>query len=342
MNLNDQVTVVIPTFNGGDNLLRCLESLAKQDSRNFDILLVDNASTDDSIARAEGFWKNNHHPAPIRTIQEPKQGAQHARWAGALAAENEILVLCDDDNLLRKDYIKIAADLIRSDSKIGLIGGFGVATAHSDAPFPIWFQNVQAYYACPGIPNESVEMEQISGTYTAGMVARKAVFKRLNEHGFHPLLGGRQGKSLVAGEDIELCKAAALAGYRTVRDSRLIFDHIIPSGRVTVPYLRRLSYAMGVARSRHRAYDYFLDPKLQPFQARAWQHEIRRVGKPFAKSVLSLLRSRVPEKVEVRVTIAYFYTILLGRKSFIEGINSVRRLAQNLNSQKNDNHLEND
>src|SRR5665647_2674909 len=54
---SSRVTVVIPNWNGRRHLPDCLDSLAVQNFRDFEILLVDNASSDDGLN-----WVEDHHP----------------------------------------------------------------------------------------------------------------------------------------------------------------------------------------------------------------------------------------------------------------------------------------
>ena len=51
--MKKQVSVIIPNFNGRDYLKDCLASLNQQHFRDFEVILVDNASTDDSLSLAK-------------------------------------------------------------------------------------------------------------------------------------------------------------------------------------------------------------------------------------------------------------------------------------------------
>ena len=317
-------TVVIPTHNPGTRLRRCLDALAAQTTREFQILLVDSRGTDNSAAEGLSHWQSKKIPVAAKMVREEKPGAQAARLLGAREAETPLIVFCDDDNLLAPNYLETARTLAERHPEAGLIGGYGVGATMDGSALPDWFSQVGLCLAAPGIPRTPVEMKPIAGTWTAGMVVRKKVFERLDAAKFEPILTGRVGASLVAGEDIEMCKAAALAGFPTFEDSRLVFEHLMNPSRLDAKTVNLLSHAMGTARWRHRPYDYFLVPRLQTHRASAWQHELSSSWRPALKSLFLLACDSSVRHVEARVCVTYFATILRERRGFLAGLDRVR------------------
>lgn len=92
-----KVTIIVPVYNSGETLTRCLNSLCKQDYRDLEILLVDNNSTDNSSAICEKYSQNDYR---IRVLQEKKQGPSAARNKGILAGTGDILCFVDSDDEL--------------------------------------------------------------------------------------------------------------------------------------------------------------------------------------------------------------------------------------------------
>lgn len=90
------VSVVLCTYNRGELLANALESLHKQKTSNisYEILVVDNNSTDHTKELVQRFVHKNSH---FRYIFEPKQGLSHARNAGIAAAQADLIVFTDDD-----------------------------------------------------------------------------------------------------------------------------------------------------------------------------------------------------------------------------------------------------
>jgi len=92
------ISVIIPVYNGSKYLNRCLDALMTSSYRQFEIIVVDDASTDDSvdICRKKG----------IDVIQMPHQsGPAAARNYGAHKALGEVLLFVDSDVLVQQETI---------------------------------------------------------------------------------------------------------------------------------------------------------------------------------------------------------------------------------------------
>ncbi|MFN2474897.1 MAG: glycosyltransferase, partial [Chthoniobacterales bacterium] len=77
------VSVIVCSYNGGKTLAACLQSLGKIDYPSYEVLLVDDGSTDDTPAIAARFPR-------VRYIRQPNHGLSHARNTGAAAARGEV------------------------------------------------------------------------------------------------------------------------------------------------------------------------------------------------------------------------------------------------------------
>ena len=97
------VSVVIPAYNAAPYIARCLAGLAAQeDAPPFEVLLVDNNSTDDTVAIAERHAAE--HPW-LRVLRESKQSAYAARNRGMAEAQGDTLVFTDPDCVPRPDWL---------------------------------------------------------------------------------------------------------------------------------------------------------------------------------------------------------------------------------------------
>ncbi len=98
MSKNIQISVIIPAYNEADFLPRCLKSLNAQiDAPNFEVIVVDNASTDETATVAKEYG--------ARVIYEPTQGVVHAREDGLRAAKGNIIVSTDADSFFRPTWL---------------------------------------------------------------------------------------------------------------------------------------------------------------------------------------------------------------------------------------------
>src|ERR1700722_2249773 len=98
------VSVIICSHNPRENYLRrVLDALRAQTlpAQEWELLLVDNASTEPLAGRFDLSWHPN-----ARHVREEKTGLTPARLRGIAEANGELLVFVDDDNVLRSDYLQ--------------------------------------------------------------------------------------------------------------------------------------------------------------------------------------------------------------------------------------------
>ncbi|MCR5719080.1 MAG: glycosyltransferase family 2 protein [Lachnospiraceae bacterium] len=119
-----KISVIVPVYNvaADDKLKHCLESLVAQTVEDMEIILVDDASTDDSLQVCRDFEKA--YPDKIRIIalsENKRQG--HARNVGLKEATGEWVGFIDSDDFVENDYFedlitlgeKKGADVVSSD-----------------------------------------------------------------------------------------------------------------------------------------------------------------------------------------------------------------------------------
>jgi len=96
-----RVSVVIPNYNGIEHLPECLETLAQQTYQDFEIVLVDNASTDESVA-----WVREHYPK-VRIIQRAINGGPvKSTNDGVKSARGEYVVVLDNDTAADPEWLQ--------------------------------------------------------------------------------------------------------------------------------------------------------------------------------------------------------------------------------------------
>lgn len=93
------ISIIIPVFNEADHLESCLKSIMAQTAQPYEVIIVDNNSTDASVLVAKKFKK-------VKLLQETKQGIVFARNKGFLAAKGDILGRIDADTILPKDWVQ--------------------------------------------------------------------------------------------------------------------------------------------------------------------------------------------------------------------------------------------
>lgn len=241
------VTIAICCHNSRERITDTLRHLAAQDVSNdlaWEILLIDNASTDDTKLVAQLFW-DQHGNAPMRIIREEKPGLSNARDRAFREATHEIISFIDDDNWIRADWVTRVADFLSANPEVGAVGGRGYEI--TDGNFPPWFAAIRRAYACGEQYDREMDVTDLETSllWGAGLSMRVKIYNDLKEVGFDFMCSGRIGDSLAAGEDVELCNAIRLLGWRLYYDPSLEYQHFIPLGRLTWNYARNLFAGSG-------------------------------------------------------------------------------------------------
>jgi len=111
-----KLSIIVPIYNVAPYLRKCVDSLLQQDYDNYEIILVDDGSTDGSGALADSLATSpsNHlatsplafsHSPKIRVIHQPNQGLSGARNTGIKAATGEYIEFLDSDDYLQPNMI---------------------------------------------------------------------------------------------------------------------------------------------------------------------------------------------------------------------------------------------
>jgi len=264
------VSVIICCYNSATRLRETLQALAGQRFRqpmNWEIILVDNASTDNTAGIAEAMWKSVGRPVLLRVVKEPKAGLMHARRKGIEASGYSILLFCDDDNRLCADYVEGVFQLLEQDAGMAACGGRGIPAF--GATKPAWFDDYQEAYAV-GSQLLNEEDGRILNLYGAGLAVKKAALERLERAGFVSTMKGRTGSALSSSEDTELTYALVLMGYRLHYASELTFFHFLPGRRLTFDYVKKLFISFGKDGPVRNLYYAYISKRRSHRLIRSW------------------------------------------------------------------------
>lgn len=237
------VSVIICCYNSAKRLPETLRHLALQEvpvNIPWEVIVVNNASTDDTVQVAKEEWAKYSSPIPFKIVDQPDPGLSRAREKGFEVAAYEYCLFCDDDNWLQKDYVNIAFETMESDPMIGVVGGQGEPIVCKEKLI-LWESLNKTGYGIGPQHHESGDITKISGqVYGAGAVFRRLSYLDLKRNGFTSLLSDRKGTKLSSGGDTELCLALVLKGYKIYYSEKLNFKHYIPRERISAKYLRRM------------------------------------------------------------------------------------------------------
>lgn len=216
--------VIVPHYNDTRRLARCLAALMPQVGPETEMVVVDNASSEDlaPLARA--------HPA-IRFVTEPRKGAANARNRGVAETTAPAFAFLDADCVPREDWLAAARAAVAEGTVTG-----GRVEVFDETPPPRSgaeaFEQVFAFRQRDYVARKGFSV-------TANLVTTRAVFEAAG-----PLVHGLS-------EDMDWCRRAVARGARLVYDEGLVVGH--PSrqdwGAITRKW-RRLTEEMYVLNGR--------------------------------------------------------------------------------------------
>lgn len=243
------LSIILCCHNSARRLQPTLQHLLAQTGLagdRWEVVVVDNASSDETAAAAQAIWRDGGAPAILRVIPEPKLGLMHARSAGIAAARYEILSFVDDDNWVCPSWCLKILELMTTFPDLGVIGARSEAAFEPGQQVPPWFPALQHGYAVGPQGTRSGWVDALLPRfYGAGLTIRRTALQALYQRGFAALLTGRSGDRLSAGEDTELCYALGFAGWRFWYEDSLRLAHFMPPGRLTESYAERLFHGLG-------------------------------------------------------------------------------------------------
>ncbi len=244
------VSVVICTWNRSRLLRQTLESLTRlrvpEDCR-WELLVVDNNSTDDTAAVIESF----ESMLPVRRVFEPEQGSSHARNRGTRVAHGECLLFTDDDVIVDQGWLAAWLAAFRERQADAVFGGTSLPVFEGDAPD--WARRALDEYSVTGedvldgpycrvvMPTVPLALDGTKLPFGVNMAFRTRVIRR---YAFDTALGPRADGGILA-EETELIRAILRDGHtgRWVPDA--IVYHVIPPERQSVAYIGRYFRAWG-------------------------------------------------------------------------------------------------
>jgi glycosyltransferase involved in cell wall biosynthesis len=118
-----RVSIVIPVYNEGDRIAACLRSIRAQRVRPYEVIVVDNNSSDTTLQIVRRF-------KGVRLLTAKRQGVVHARNRGFNAARGEIIARIDADTRLPRDWVE-KLETIFTDKSIDAVSG---AVSYYDLP----------------------------------------------------------------------------------------------------------------------------------------------------------------------------------------------------------------
>ncbi len=202
------ISLVIATYNGGRTLKQCLEAVSRLRYENYETIVVDDGSTDNTAQILAGFpW--------VRVISQENLGLSAARNAGIAAATGEIVVFTDSDCIVDFDWLYFIAHFLEQNPEMAGVGGPNI-TPYANSI------SQRAIALAPGhathVLISHTEAEHVPG---CNMAFRKSALEHVN--GFDPMYRK-------AGDDVDVIWRLQDCGYSVgFSTAAFVWHHRRPS-----------------------------------------------------------------------------------------------------------------
>jgi len=237
--LTNGFSIVLCTYNGVGRLAKTLTYLAALDcpiGYGLELILVDNASIDNTTAFAKEVWQELESPYSLVSLHEPRAGKGYAVETGYDAAHYSYIMTVDDDNWLAADYLVQATVIFNQYPNVGILQGRSIGAFEVEPPNSI--KKWEEYFIIGGpVKNVGYFPEESFFVWGAGMIIKKVKWDYIRKLGFAFLTSKIPGKA--AGEDNETALALILLGEKIYYSDKLIYQHFMPKERVTWAKLRQ-------------------------------------------------------------------------------------------------------
>lgn len=209
MNNEPLVSIIIVNYNGKSHLEECLKSLIKIDYNNFEIILVDNNSTDGSREFINKFYTS------VKLIMlDSNQGFAEPNNIGAKNAKGEFLLFLNNDTVVTPNFISELIKVINQNPKNVICQSLLLkpnGEVDSSGDF------VDTWGRAYSSTNKTKVVKEILSARGASMMTRKDSFFEL---------GGFDKNFFATFEDVDLGWRAWIWGYRVVIAPNSIVYHL--------------------------------------------------------------------------------------------------------------------
>ena len=295
------ISIIIPTFNRSASLQITLASLLalKSLSRDHEIIVVDNASTDDTQTVTEAAIKS----APnciIRYYYEPIPGLLSGRHKGALESKCDILIYIDDDIDVDSGWLNAIEETF-DDPQVHLVGGKNLPRYESPPPDwleAFWYRDgPRSWCDYLSVLDFGEQPSEIDSLFIWGLnfsIRRKTLF---DVGGFHPDYIPKPFECYQGNAETGLAWKAKAIGFKIVYQPKALIHHRIPTERLTLDYFERRNFLYGIndsyttiRRNRGIKFDWKMQEPLP-----AARRLLRRIASRLSKDPYAAIKQKVHE-----------------------------------------------
>ena len=194
-----KISIIIVNYNGKELLQKCLESLFKTDYENFEVILVDNNSTDNSIE-----FVTKEYPKIIVIKLDSNKGFAEPNNIGAKIAKGEYLLFLNNDTVTTSNFISEMIKVLEKDQRVAICQSLLLRPNGDIDSSGDFIDRIGIVY---NSKTKIDQIKEISSARGACMMIRKKIFDKL---------GGFDEKFFFSFEDVDLGWRSWILGYKVV------------------------------------------------------------------------------------------------------------------------------
>lgn len=211
--MDEKVSVIIPSWNRKEDLRRTLNSVFPQDYNDFEVIVVDNGSTDGAAEMAEKEFPK------VKLKKNPRNlGTSIAKNQGILMSSGSLILFLDNDiEMAHEKCISNMAKILTENNSIGALGGEAYKTENG-----VITKRKEITSNCETstyiMDSNNYQLYECGYVATCNCMMRKSDLERC---------GGFDNKIIYAGEDKEMGYKLKKLGLKSVVDSRCLVYHYV-------------------------------------------------------------------------------------------------------------------
>ena len=212
------VSIIIPNYNGYKWLKLCIPSLMKTNYSEYEIIIVDNGSTDQSIEYLKNNWQ---HCIKIIELRENLGFAEGCN-IGIREAKGDIIALLNNDMEVDKDWLRAAVEALLSDERVGAVQSKIMQHGNKETIYCAGL-SIDKFGICLPIGSGEIDygqydyLSEISGSCGGAMVSWKHLLIKAGL--FDPSF-------FIYYEDVDLSWRIKLSGYNILLASSSLVYHV--------------------------------------------------------------------------------------------------------------------
>jgi glycosyltransferase involved in cell wall biosynthesis len=211
MSERPRISIVIPVYNCSRTIAKCVDSLARMDHSDFEIIVVDDCSTDGTAEICESYDN-------VRVIRMAKGGPSRARNIGVAECRGEFVAFTDGDCVVERNWLTELAKGFDGPLVAG-VGG-DQRSPHDDTEFGKLVQDfLKTIGFMTGYIKPHSKLKETDHNPSCNAIYRKTVFQEV----------GGFDEWLWPGEDVELDRKIVDRGYKLIYNPDAVVFHYRPA-----------------------------------------------------------------------------------------------------------------